>query len=227
MTDDQVHGISRRSVLQRGAIAGGMLAVGVTGFSGTALASDCPRTPGFWANHDWCDVLVDPNDPDSASIAEAVGIDDGTDPCPDPGAELCLTFEDTGEDVTQAVCKTMKEWQMFLVANTRGDKAMKMAQTLLATNLNFSLRPSDDGTCVDRSVDFSSFGLEETTTVRDVRQRAEAWLEASGWDDTSVRRWTVNVDGTDVDGEPLKNVLDAFNNGEIETLDCDCAGTDE
>lgn len=199
----------RRAVLRRGAFVVGATTVGLAGFSGTALATFCPRTPGFWANHDWCEVIADPDDDES--VAFSIGIDDADGECPDEGATYCLAG--TGE------CKTMEQWQDFLVAPPRGNKGHIMAKHLLATILNFQRRPGNDrdDTCVNRAVDFSEFGLDETTTLDVVKDRAEQWLQASNFPGDQ-RRWTVGG----VDGEPLKNVLDAFNNANIEELDCNC-----
>jgi hypothetical protein len=45
-------GITRRSVLRRGAVAAGGLAAGVAAGSGTAAATlDCPRPVRYWENH--------------------------------------------------------------------------------------------------------------------------------------------------------------------------------
>lgn len=49
----QTEGIARREVLRRSAAASVATAVGVSAFSGGALAHECPRTPGYWKNHDW------------------------------------------------------------------------------------------------------------------------------------------------------------------------------
>lgn len=208
MTDREPLDLSRRRVLKRTALATGVAAVGVGGFSGTAVASDCPRTPGFWGTHDWCTVDTNPSDDEPVpedSVAEAIGLD-----CPDPTGEYCL--DGTG------VCMTMDEWMDLLLANTRGDKSHIMAKHLLATTLNFWRRPIDDPSCTDREVDFSAYGLDQTTTIIDVRGQAADWLAATSFPDGQQRHWM--ADG--VDGEPLKNVLDAFNNGTLDTLDCDC-----
>jgi hypothetical protein len=212
--------LPRRTVL-RGAIAAGAVSTGLVGFSGSVLASACPRTPGFWANHNWCEVPIDPNEPEGTSVAESIDLD-----CNDiENDEYCLGGTDSD------VCKTMEDWQDFLVMSTKGDKGVKMAQTLLATILNFQRATDDsdnlgtiDATCEAKEVDFSAydFGLDETTTVIEVKRRAEDWLEDSNFDDSQTQ-WT--VDG--VDGEPLKSVLDAYNNGEIEELDCNCPAEDD
>lgn len=58
MTDKpkQTSGIARREVLRRSAAASVATAVGVSAFSGGALAHECPRTPGYWKTHDWPDT---------------------------------------------------------------------------------------------------------------------------------------------------------------------------
>lgn len=43
--------ISRRSVLTRGGQSAVLLGLGTVAFAGTASATFCPRTPGFWKNH--------------------------------------------------------------------------------------------------------------------------------------------------------------------------------
>lgn len=54
--EKQAGGIARREVLRRGAAASVATAVGVPVVSGSALAHECPRTPGYWKNHDWPDT---------------------------------------------------------------------------------------------------------------------------------------------------------------------------
>lgn len=55
MTDAEVHhdetgAFSRRSVLRSGAAVAGVAVVGV-GMTGSAAATICVRTPGYWKNH--------------------------------------------------------------------------------------------------------------------------------------------------------------------------------
>lgn len=45
--------LSRRSVLKRGTAIAVGVGVGIPGLSGSAAATACPRTPGYWTNHDW------------------------------------------------------------------------------------------------------------------------------------------------------------------------------
>jgi hypothetical protein len=159
-------------------------AVGVVAGAGTAAAHQCPRTPGYWANHDWPDTIDDP-----------------------------FTFF--------GVTMSVAEWQGFLVDPTYGDKGTILAQHLLATVLNFQHRPRSDPECVDRELG-DLWGHD----VRWVKKRAETWLANSNWPDAQSS-WTVTVDGTSLDGEPLKDALDDWNNGRLDGLACDCDGRDD
>ncbi|WP_284011205.1 hypothetical protein [Haloarcula pelagica] len=219
MTDkDTETRVTRRSVLRQGAFAAGAVAIGTVGLSGTAAATICPRTPGFWANHDWCSV---PNGGGSTVGESLSGID-----CSDPSSEY--TLPQTG------VSKTMEEWQAFLLKPTRGDKAVKLAQTLLATKLNFELRsskdsgPEDEQDCVYQATDFSDYGIDlrdygfDENNVAKVSALADSWLEHSNFPGEQ-RDWTVVRAGKPVDGEALKDILDDFNNGALG-LDCECGG---
>lgn len=211
MTKD--NGITRRSVLRNGVATAGLAAVGVGSFSGTALASACPRTPGFWANHDWCEVLT------SGSKEKNII---GSITCKEDGSA-------EGTYTLKGVEKDMSGWQSFLVSPIRGDKAKIMAKQLLAAKLNAFRRPGGDrdDECFNKPIDMSEYGLDEVTTVDDVVTRGSAWLAGSSFDSSERQKdWVVddvyNADGP-VDGEPLKNILDAFNNGQLN-LDCGCTG---
>lgn len=50
-SDEQVDGHSRRDVLKTGAMIAGASAVGIPLFSGSALATGCALSPGYWKNH--------------------------------------------------------------------------------------------------------------------------------------------------------------------------------
>lgn len=210
--------MTRRGVLRRGAFAAGAVTVGVAGFSGTAVASFCPRTPGYWANHDWCEVTMG----SEYSVGECVfGSElDPTAPC-EAGAAVDDICE-SGTKTFVGLEKTMREWQAFLTGRTRGDKAYIMAKHVVATRLNFWRRPGGerDTSCIDQDLDLSAYGLG-TMSLNEVQRRASQWLAASDWPDP-VRSWWVDVDGTATDGEPLKNVLDDFNNGRLDLDDCNC-----
>lgn len=45
--------MSRRSLLRKGAATSVVLGIGIPAFSGSAAATFCARTPGYWINHDW------------------------------------------------------------------------------------------------------------------------------------------------------------------------------
>lgn len=195
--------LTRRSVLRRTAFVAGAASLGTVGFAGTAAATFCPRTPGYWANKNWCEVTANPTT--GTSVAESLGL-------------TCVDGEPTGTySFRGGPALTAPEWQKFLVAPTRGDKGKKMAQLFLATNLNYQLRPGTDSDCIDKEIDLSAYGLG-TTTVREVKSRAGVWLDESNWPGEQ-RSWMAGG----VDGEPLKDVLDAFANGTLP-LDCDCNG---
>lgn len=48
---DDAGGLGRRTLLRRGARSALAVGVGTVAFAGTAAATTCPRTPGFWKNH--------------------------------------------------------------------------------------------------------------------------------------------------------------------------------
>lgn len=184
--------LTRRSILRRGAVVGTATVVGIPALSGTVFATDCPKSPGYWANHDWCSY---PGISNSTTL-QAHGLD-----CSDATSEMEL--RETG------VSMTLEEWQEFLLAPTRGDATTKMAQTLLTTVLNFQITNN----CVDTYVDLSSYGVTETT-IRDVKRKAEEWLESSPFDGNTDVKYGWDAGG--FDGEPYKDVLDAYNNNEFD-----------
>ncbi len=180
--------ISRRSLLRQGTFVSGAVMIGVAAGSGTVLASDCPRTPGYWRNHDWPEY-----DPD----------DQNTDILDQVYSKVGKKFD------------SVEDGQDFLGQPKRGDKGLIMATHLIATILNFQYRPPpDDKFCVDAELN------RFEGTVRDNKRAAEGWLEYSAFPDEQ-RSW-INDKG--VDGEPLKDALDAFNNNALG-LDCDCNGS--
>lgn len=177
MTDDtsDAPGVSRRTLLRSGAAAAGGAAL----LPGVASAHECPRSPGYWAGHEWPDTIPDP-------------------------------FEIGG------VTMSIAEWQAFLLAPPKGDKAHIVAKHLVTTVVNFQFRgalPEGDPGCVDEPL--PEFGGR---TIRQIRLAAEQWLDASSFDSPEPQTsWLAGG----VDGEPLKNALDAFNNDRLG-LDCDC-----
>ena len=190
---DKPDGPTRRDILRSGAIAGTATLASVPLLSGTALAYDCPRTKGYWANHDWCaiDAVAE-----SKSL-QAKGLD-----C-ENAETATLALRNTGVE------KTIDEWRAFLLAPPRGDAVTKMGQRLLTTVLNFQLI----GASADERVDLTPYGVEEET-VRTVKRRAETWLKSSSFDQPGFERrgW----DDGGFDGEPYANVLGAFNERKLD-----------
>lgn len=111
MTREKLHelDLSRRSVLRKSAAATVAVGVGVPAFSGTALASACPRTPGYWMNHDW------------------------------PSSGLMNVNENFSSFGEGDFFDRVEEGQEFLRKPPRGDKGRIMAFHLIATILNFQL----------------------------------------------------------------------------------------
>lgn len=190
------HSITRRSVLRRGIGTVGAGAIGTASFAGTVAAHCRPRTKGFWANvalDDW---------PDTERIEEL--------------------FTETGSFAGET--RTMAAWQEFLTEPARGDKGVIVAQQLVAAILNFQFIAGGDASCVREPVDAidreeAAVGQEawldaKFDTVVDVKRAAYEWLQRSAFPD---RQFAWVVDG--VDGEVLKDWLDAFNNGDLP-IDC-------
>lgn len=190
------HSISRRRVLRRGIGTVGAGAIGTASFAGTVAAHCRPRTKGFWANvalDDW---------PDTERIEQL--------------------FTETGSFAGET--RSMAAWQEFLTEPARGDTGVIVAQQLVATILNFQFIAGGDASCVREPVDAidreeAAVGQEawlpdEFDTVVDVKRAADEWLQRSAFPDPQSS-WV--VDG--VDGEALKDWLDAFNNGDLP-IDC-------
>ena len=189
-------GLSRRAVVRSGATVMTIGALGVTGFTGTVSATNfCPRSPGYWGTH-WHE-----------KFGSALEIP--------PAGEL-----------------TKKQIQDRLRASTKGETVNIMAKQYLATYLNLWLRPDggadNDTECANKAVHVDGIGMVEWEHVKNA---AQAWLRYHGWDGwehTGQRTWepTVTVEGTtgEVDGETIKDALDAFNNNRFEQLDCNCDG---
>lgn len=175
---------TRRRLLRGIAATTGGAVVGTATFAGSASATCLPRTPGYWATHDF---------PESAL----------------PGGG------DSRLEAVFGVAQDQAAWQEFLLQPTRGDKAIILGQQLAATVLNFQYRTAAETDCVRQQIDDSDW------TVEAVKQAATRWLAASAWPDGRQSSWVVTVDGEAVDGEVLKDILDAFNNDPSELgLDC-------
>ena len=102
-----------------------------------------------------------------------------------------------------------------LLDPSKGDKTLIMAKHLLATILNFQNRKSENDPCVDEPVKGSEYN------VRDMKRKAEQWLESAT---PGQKSWYAG----EMDGEPIKNVLDAFNNNpqKLGLEGCPCYGDD-
>lgn len=189
MTTDPTD-LNRRTLLKSSAVAGGLV-VGIPALSGVAVATCEPRTPGYWANHEW------PGEDDGQGGLEEVNEIPGID----------FADEDEG--------------RAFLKEPARGDKAMILAKHLIATTLNFQLRDPGEDDCVREPLAELSDLSDTTdypNTVEGVKAAAENWLEMSAFPDP-VRDWIV-MDADYPDGEWLKDELDRFNNGRLD-LDCE------
>ncbi|RDZ65381.1 Tat pathway signal protein [Haloferax sp. Atlit-12N] len=184
MTDDTNGGFkpTRRSVLRLGAMSALGIGIGIPAVSGSVAATiDCPKTPGYWANH------------------------------PE-------TWPD--EDLTIAGKEGSNEyWRGILLDPPKGDKAKIMLKHYIATVLN--LRTLQSG-CTSAEI---KYGYYEGYTIEQVKNMAGTWLRhTSSWQNGRKQtRWYVKVDREMVDGEKLKDTLDAFNNNPASLgLDCGC-----
>lgn len=189
---------TRRSVLQRAAVSSAALGVGVPALTGVAAATKCPRTPGYWQNHDW------PGEGDDPDVEEDTGLEqvnqalpptcDGGAPCPPE------TVNFASED----------EGRAFLEQSTRGDKGLIMASQFVATVLNYQFQGGGGkGSCVTAGVaDVDGDG--ELESMNEIVEYAQQWLIESSFPD---RQMTWRVEDAPVqDGEVLKDYLDAWNN---------------
>lgn len=109
------------------------------------------------------------------------------------------------------------EGRAFLARAARGDKGYIMAFHLVAFILNNQLACLTDVTTPVTDVD----GDDEAETMLEIKGYAQEWLEESGWtsDGPALDSWTV-PSATVSDGEVLKDLLDAYNNGTL--FECSC-----
>ena len=182
--------VTRRDLLRRGAAATGAATVGIAGFSGTAAAT--LDCPRTIGN--WKNHEEWPRD------------------------RIRLHRGDERLDVEAA-----KE---ILSRPPRGDKALIVARQIIAAQLNLAgLNAAEPPACTE--------AVSAVQGPGSAMERAISWLDCSdgtcadGWDYVSdaethepVRSWDVNAGFGSWDGEPLKDRLDAFNNGRI----CDGCG---
>lgn len=101
-------GMSRRSLLKKSAATTVMLGVGIPAFSGSAAATYCARTPGYWMNHDW--VPGEPADP--------------------------TALEQVNKKVPGVYFDSIEAGQEFLKSPAKGDKGHIMATHLVAFVIN-------------------------------------------------------------------------------------------
>ncbi|AKU07003.1 hypothetical protein [Haloferax gibbonsii] len=197
MTDDTNDGFkpTRRSVLRLGAMSALGIGIGIPAVSGSVAATMCPKTPGYWANH------AEYSDPEDNWAVLGEG----------PNSEYTL----------RGVTKTHDEWREFLVAPTKGDKANIMAKHYLAIILNLRNRPGNDPGCTSGGATIQ-YGYYAGYTIEEVKNMAGTWLSNSSWGSNGNGKQTSWYAGG-VDGEKLKDTLDAFNNNPGSLgLDCPC-----
>ncbi|WP_058828096.1 hypothetical protein [Haloferax sp. Q22] len=180
MTNDTNDGFkpTRRSVLRLGAMSAIGIGIGIPAVSGSVAATiDCPKTPGYWANH----------------------------PETWPGTELTIAGK----------TKSNEYWRGILLDPPKGDKAKIMLKHYIAAVLN--LRTLQSG-CTSATI---KYGYYEGYTIEQVKNMAGTWLKhTSSWQNGRKQTsWYAN----DMDGEKLKDTLDAFNNNPASLgLDCGC-----
>lgn len=180
--------VNRRTLLKTVAGTAAVSVIGLPMFASVAAASCAPRTPGYWGNHDFpASALFEPQN----RLYKVTGIQ-----------------------------QDQEAWQEFLLQPAQGDKAKILGPHLVATVLNFQYRTSAADDCVRQEITGSEWSYLEgladedgkTLTVEYVKDLAADWFAASSYPDSKQTSWMIEVDGRDVDGEQVKNLLDAFNN---------------
>lgn len=134
-------------------------------------------------------------------------------------------------DILPAGTLTKAEIRSVLHARPAGDTVTIMAKEYVATYLNLVQRSDPDPRCAHKEVAIGGIGAADW---EEVKNAAQQWLRLKGWDGSphsGYRTWSPsvsvgNTDGT-VDGEVLKDALNAFNNAAFDELDCNCDGTEE
>ncbi|WP_411962798.1 Tat pathway signal protein [Haloferax sp. YSMS24] len=174
------------------------IGIGIPAVSGSAVATACPRTPGYWANHPkaWEDVA----------------------PIPYPLYGYMFVPKMKTKGPKNDVDATNGNGDYIeLLDPSEGSKDLIMAKHLMATILNFQNRKNPDP-CVDSEI---MYGPYKGDSVRDVKRLAQDWLNdaTKGQED-----WYAGG----VNGEPIKDVLDYWNNNpsKLGLEGCDCYGDD-
>lgn len=160
MSNQDPH-LTRRSVLRKTAIVSVAAGVGIPTVSGTAAASYCPRTPGYWKNHDW------PRN----TQGDPVGVQNVNDHIPG------VDFAD------------QEEGQAFLAEPKRGDKGKIMVFHLIAYILN-NQGACDPRKNPDTTTLPGAENLDGITTLQDLKREAQNWVRDSNFPDPQ-RTWHV------------------------------------
>lgn len=194
--------LSRREVLRL--TSGTTAFVGLAGVSGLATGqrSKCPKSLGYWKTH-----------PDQWPQTSAEG----------SALWFCSRWH-TKADLIE-----------LLERPPKGNTALLLVKQLIAAKLNTWNGASSCITLSDRTwpvLDECAVATEGNSVDNyrlELVCSAQRWLEASGFcENKKVGSWTVSVDQDDgsvsIDGEALKDALDAYNNGEF----CDgCDGGEQ
>lgn len=196
MTNDKFSP-TRRSVLRLGAMSALGVGIGIPAVSGSAVATSCPRTPGYWANH-----------PEAWKVGYPYDL---------YGYTFVPKMKTKGPNDVNGNGDYIE-----LLDSSEGQKDRIMAKHLMATILNFQNRDPPFDACVDSEI---MYGPYKGSSVRDVKRLAQDWLENATKGQES---WYVTIDGQKLDGEPIKNVLDYWNNNpsKLGLEGCDCYGDD-
>lgn len=167
----------------------------------------------------------------AVGLPAVTGTAAATNACPrSPGYWKNHWTDKFGESLTIPPAGTMtkEEIRTILWAAPGGDTVTIMAKHYIVTYLNLLRRPDPDLACANMLVEVEGIGVVQWEKVKNAAQK---WLRLNGWDGGAYsdhRSWSpsVAVDGRSwsVDGETLKDALDAFNNARFDELDCDCDG---
>lgn len=194
MTEDSersTSGLNRRTVLRRGTAAAATGVVGVGVFSTTVAAHSCPRTPGYWMNHEW----------------------------PSSG-ERQVNAKLPGPDRTEAEWRAyMREPKRGDKGRIMAFHLIATILNFQLTGRCYDVdTPVADVVGTSKDDTISVDGWSGAETFREIKRLAEDWLAASNFPN-SQRSWT--VPGALVeDGEVLKDLLDAFNNNNLLECTC-------
>jgi hypothetical protein len=149
--DETEDGLTRRGMLRQTAFVAGAATVGVGALSAPVAASSCPRTPGYWMNHDW----------------------------PSTGLEN-VNERMLGITGTEDYFASVSDGQAFLRSPARGDKGHIMATHIVAFILNNQLACEEDVIKeVTNLTDHADYPGDES--VLDIKALAQNWLRESSF----------------------------------------------